>query len=168
MTRDWLVRLGVLLAAIALGAWVVTHTEWVEEETPMPARGAAAEDPNYALALLVRSFAYALLFGAEDFLLWLTPGAMYGVAAGAAMATIAAGFSAPVRTALAGLALMAATAIVNLAPENPYLAMFLAEWRQGHFLNFTGLTRVVSALWPFAALTWLLSLAGNRDRSRID
>jgi VanZ family protein len=121
-----------------------------------------------AFALLVRSFAYALLFGAEDFLLWVTPGAMYGVAAGAAMAAIAAGFSTPVRTALAGLALMAATAIVNLAPENPYLAMFLAEWRQGHFLNFTGLTRVVSALWPFAALAWLLALAGNRDRSRSD
>jgi len=121
-----------------------------------------------AFALLVRSFAYALLFGAEDFLLWVTPGALYGVAAGAAMASIAAGFSAPVRTALAGLALMAATAIVNLAPENPYLAMFLAEWRQGHFLNFTGLTRVVSALWPFAALAWLLSLAGNRDRLRGD
>ena len=34
----------------------------------------------------MRSFAYALLFGTEDFLLWLTPGATYGVAAGAAMA----------------------------------------------------------------------------------
>jgi VanZ family protein len=116
-----------------------------------------------AVALLVRSFAYGLLFGPAESLLWLTPGAMYGVAAGAAIAAIAAGFSAPVRTALAGLALMAATAVVNLAPENPYLAMFLAEWRQGHFLNFTGLTRVVSGLWPFATLAWLL--AGNRPRS---
>lgn len=119
-----------------------------------------------AFALLVRSFAHGVLFGAEDALLWLTPGAMYGVAAGAAVAAIAAGFSPPVRTALAGLSLMTATVVVNLAPENPYLAMFLAEWRQGHFLNFTGLTRVVSALWPFAALAWLLTLAGSRDRSR--
>jgi len=119
-----------------------------------------------ALALLVRCLAYGLLFGADDILLWLTPGAMYGAAAGAAIAAIAAGFSVPVRTALAGLSLMAATAIVNLAPENPYLAMFLAEWRQGHFLNLTGLTRVVSAFWPFAALAWLLALTGSRDRPR--
>ena len=35
-------------------------------------------------------------------------------------------------------------------------------------LATTGLTRVVSALWPFAALAWLLGLAGNRARSRSD
>jgi len=115
-----------------------------------------------AMALLTRSFAYGLLFSSEDILLWATPGALFGVAFGVLTAVIAAAFPLPVRIAVAGLALMVATAIVNLAPENPYLTVFLAEWRQGHFLNFTGLTRVVSALWPFATLAWMLSMAGDR------
>jgi len=114
------------------------------------------------MALLMRSFAYGLLFSSEDILLWATPGALFGVAVGALTAIIAAAFPQPARIALVGLALMVATAVVNLAPENPYLTVFLAEWRQGHFLNFTGLTRVVSALWPFAAMAYLLSLAGDR------
>jgi hypothetical protein len=54
---------------------------------------------------------------------------------------------------------MAGTALVNLAPENPYLAHSLAVWWQGHFFNFNGLTRTVSALWPFAALVFLLAMA---------
>ena len=51
---------------------------------------------------------------------------------------------------------MAATVLVNLAPPNPYSAAALATWRQGHFLNFNGLTRLVSILWPFLTLPFLL------------
>jgi hypothetical protein len=65
---------------------------------------------------------------------------------------------------LAALLLMAATVLVNLAPPNPYLAASLKVWQQGHFLNFNGLTRLVSALWPFAALGYLMYLAGRRPR----
>jgi hypothetical protein len=35
-------------------------------------------------------------------------------------------------------------------------------WQQGHFLNFNGLTRLVSALWPFIALGYLIYLASRR------
>ena len=56
MTRTWLVRLGIVAAIAALFALVVSRTEWVDEEQPRPARGAAAEDGNYALAQLVRHF----------------------------------------------------------------------------------------------------------------
>ena len=56
------------------------------------------------------------------------------------------------RLALAAVLLMAATGLVNLAPPNPYFADTLRVWAQGHFLNFNGLTRLVSAAWPFAAL----------------
>jgi len=65
------------------------------------------------------------------------------------------------RIVLAGLALMAATVLVNLAPENPYSAAALAAWRQGHFFNFNGLTRLTAALWPFVALPYLM-LLGRR------
>jgi hypothetical protein len=57
---------------------------------------------------------------------------------------------------------MAATVLVNLAPPNPYLADSLKVWQQGHFLNFNGLTRLVSALWPFVALGYLIYLASRR------
>ena len=57
---------------------------------------------------------------------------------------------------LAALALMAGAILVNLAPPNPYSAAALAVWRQGHFLNFNGLTRWVATLWPFLTLPFLL------------
>ena len=60
--------------------------------------------------------------------------------------------------------MMMATVLVNLAPENPYLAETLRVWRQGHFLNFNGLTRVVASAWPFAALGYLIYLAARRGR----
>jgi hypothetical protein len=56
---------------------------------------------------------------------------------------------------------MAGTVLVNLAPTNPYSAAALAAWRQGHFLNFNGLTRLVASFWPFIALPYLL-LLGRR------
>ena len=117
-----------------------------------------------ASGLLVRTFAYGLLFSAQEILLWVTPGALFGTAAGALLAILAAGLPRPARLALTGLALMLAAAVVNFAPENPYFAAFLAEWRQGHFLNFNGLTRLVSAAWPFAALAYLMSLANDRSQ----
>ena len=63
------------------------------------------------------------------------------------------------RMALAGMLLMAATVLVNLAPENPYFADALQHWPQGYFLNFNGVTHLVSLLWPFATLFYLMLLA---------
>ena len=63
---------------------------------------------------------------------------------------------APTRIALAGMALLAGTVLVNLTPINPYSEAALAAWRQGHFLNFNGLTRWVASLWPFVALPYLM------------
>ena len=42
------------------------------------------------------------------------------------------------------------------------LAASLKVWQQGHFLNFIGLTRLVSALWAFAALAYLIYFAARR------
>ncbi len=68
------------------------------------------------------------------------------------------------RLGLAAVLIMAATVLVNLAPPNPYLAASLKVWEQGHFLNFNGLTRLVSVLWPFAAIGYLIFLASRRSR----
>jgi VanZ family protein len=117
-----------------------------------------------AAALVVRTAAFAILMRAENVLTWLTHGAQIGLAAGAVLALLAVALPRGLRLILAALLLMAATVLVNLAPPNPYLAASLKVWQQGHFLNFNGLTRLVSALWPFAALGYLMYLAGRRPR----
>ena len=67
---------------------------------------------------------------------------------------------------LALVALLAGTALVNLAPFNPYSQAALATWQQGHFLNFNGLTRLVASLWPLLALPFLVLVpARNGYRS---
>jgi VanZ family protein len=114
-------------------------------------------------ACLVRSAAFAALFRPADMFAWLTPGALWGALIGLALALAGMFLSRRTAIALAGVLLMAATVLVNVAPENPYLANSLQVWRQGHFLNFNGLTRLVSTLWPFAALVYLLVVAGRRD-----
>jgi VanZ family protein len=113
-------------------------------------------------ALITKTAAFAIIMRAEDVLAWLTPGAQYGLAAGIALAMAAVSLPRTARLALAAVLLMAATVLVNLAPPNPYLAATLKVWQQGHFLNFNGLTRVVSVAWPFAALGYLIVLAARR------
>jgi len=115
-------------------------------------------------AFLFRTFAFGALFSAQDMLAWITPGAVFGVAAGTLVSIIASALPQAGRLALSALALMAATALVNIAPGNPYLSASLALWKQGHFLNFNGLTRIVSAVWPFCALVCLILLAADHGR----
>lgn len=117
-------------------------------------------------AFLVRTAAFGTLINPQDMFVWITPGAAFGVAAGTLIAVIACALPLPGRLALSALALMAATALVNFAPGNPYLTASLAVWRQGHFLNFNGLTRIVSAIWPFCVLPYLMLIAGERNRHR--
>ncbi|MDT3737221.1 MAG: VanZ family protein [Denitratisoma sp.] len=116
-----------------------------------------------AAALAVKAFASMLLVSAAQFAHWITPGNMAGLAMGAG-ALLAATWLPPLaQRMLAALALLFATALVNLAPENPYLTASLAVWQQGHFLNFNGLTKLVSSLWPFAALPYLMLPRPRQD-----
>jgi hypothetical protein len=115
-----------------------------------------------AIALIVKALAFAILMRAHNIFVWLTPGAQQGLAAGVLIGLAAMTLSRVARLAIAAVLVMAATVLVNLAPPNPYLAATLKLWQQGHFLNFNGLTRVVSALWAFAALGYLIYLAARR------
>jgi VanZ family protein len=117
-----------------------------------------------AAALVVRTAAFAIVMRAENVLTWLTLGAQIGLAAGVVVVLLAVALPRGLRLILAALLIMAATVLVNLAPPNPYLSASLKVWQQGHFLNFNGLTRLVSSLWPFAALGYLMVLAGSRPR----
>jgi hypothetical protein len=106
-----------------------------------------------------------LLSSTADALSWLTPGAASGALAGIALSLLAALLPRNLRLMVAALALMAATVVVNLAPPNPYHAATLSVWRQGHFLNFNGLTRWLSMAWPFAAMAWIILSSGARQGS---
>ena len=125
-----------------------------------PVRGMAAA--VVLAALVVRTAAFAILMRAENVFAWLTHGAQIGLAVGIAVAAGAVALPRTARLALAAVLLMAATVLVNLSPPNPYLAASLKVWQQGHFLNFNGLTRLVTALWPFMAIGYLIYLASRR------
>ncbi len=113
-------------------------------------------------ALAVKTAAVAILMRAESVFTWLTQGAQLGLVIGIAIALAAVALPRTARLVLAAVLLMVATVLVNLAPPNPYLAASLKVWQQGHFLNFNGLTRLVSVAWPFIALGYLIYLASKR------
>jgi len=113
-----------------------------------------------AAAVVIKSMGFA--FMRDSAFVWLTPGAQEGLIAGLAIALAAVALPRTARLVLAAVLIMAATVLVNLAPPNPYFTDTLRVWRQGHFLNFNGLTRLVSAAWPFIALGHLIYLASRR------
>jgi VanZ family protein len=115
----------------------------------------------FAAALLIRTLAAAMLVGPESALVWLTPGAGAGFLLGGA-ALILTRLSFRIRVAVTGAVLLVGVVLVNLAPFNPYSVVALAVRRQGHFLNFNGLTRLTASLWPFLALLYLILLGRSR------
>lgn len=108
------------------------------------------------LALTINTLAAAILVSPADALAWLTPGARLGLLVGFVVLLPLMALPALPRTMIAILCLVTGMVLVNLAPHNPYSVAALAVWRQGHFLNFNGLTRLVSTLWPFLTLPFLL------------
>jgi len=112
-------------------------------------------------ALIMRALGAAVLIGPREAMAWLTPGAGLGLTVGATLLAVLLFLPATWRIAVAGMALMAGAVLVNLAPANPYSIAALATWRQGHFLNFNGLTRLTASLWPFLTLPYLM-LLGRR------
>ena len=96
------------------------------------------------------------LFGEAARWAALTPGGLTGLVVGVAL--LLPLLYAPVswQLPLATTCLMTATVLVNLMPINPYSPTALTVWRQGHFLNFNGLTRLIAALWPYLTLLFLV------------
>jgi VanZ family protein len=115
-----------------------------------------------AAALMAKSFAFLLMMNGFAGFAWATEGSLMGFAVGLALWLIASVLPAHWRRVPAVLAMMVAATLVNLAPENPYLVNTFQVWNPGQFLNFHGLTRLTSNLWPFLALPWLIMLRRER------
>ena len=109
----------------------------------------------------MKTAAFAILMRAENVLAWLTPGAQIGLAVGLAVALAAVALPRAAAPALRGGAASWRPPCSSTSRRPiPISRASLKVWQQGHFLNFNGLTRLVSALWPFAALGYLMFLAG--------
>ena len=126
------------------------------------ARGRLTVPILLVAGLVAKSFAFELIMNGHDGLAWATEGSLAGLGAGVGLWLPASLLPHRWRQALATLALLFAAIVVNLAPENPYLENTFQVWNPGEFLNFHGLTRLTSNLWPFLALPWLILLRGER------
>ncbi|MEO8079276.1 MAG: VanZ family protein [Caldimonas sp.] len=105
----------------------------------------------------------ALNFGPSHALAWTTPQVLEGIGVGAGAAAM---LSVVPRRVVAGLGLIAFTALVMLvaqAPADPYYAQSLSAWEQGRFIRFHGAAQWVGWLWPYAGLTYLLARLAARE-----
>jgi hypothetical protein len=114
-----------------------------------------------SLALAAKSLSLASLFSPQHVWMWQTPGALRGLAIGGVALVLAVWLPGAVRTMLIAVAVTFATVVVNLSPANPYYEVSVFEWNQGRFLNFNGLTRMVSVAWPALALAYVLFVAAR-------
>jgi hypothetical protein len=106
-------------------------------------------------AFALKTMASAALFIPGNPALWLTPGSLWGFAAGLAVWLAMAAAPQAVQIAGATFFLLSGAIVVNLAPENPYLVAALKVWQHGHYATFNGMTQLLSASWSFLALAFL-------------
>ncbi|MDP2793112.1 MAG: VanZ family protein [Sulfurisoma sp.] len=141
-------------------ATVCAHTVAIGLLAGRIARGArhAVALGLIAAGLIVKTLALTLLLQGAQGLAWATPGSLSGLAVGVLILLAVSPAPTFPRQALAALALLFATVLVNLAPDNPYLINTQQVWVAGQFLNFNGATRLASSLWPFLVLPWLFLL----------
>jgi len=121
-----------------------------------------------ALGCASTTLSTALNFGPAHAWAWTTPQVLQGVGIGAVAAAM---LSTVPRRVVAGLGLIAFTALAMLvarAPADPYFAQSLNAWEQGRFIRFHGAAQWVGWLWPYAGLAYLLSRLAARDGSRAE
>lgn len=124
------------------------------------------------LGLLIRTVASWVLLNHlpvyGDTARWaaLSPGGLQGLGVGLALVLPLLYLPTSWQMPLAAMCLMTATVLVNLMPINPYSLTALTIWRQGHFLNFNGLTRLIAALWPYLTLLFLVWADRQRPSDR--
>ncbi len=107
-----------------------------------------------AAAMLIKTAASAGLLGQDKALAWLSAGAQGGLVAGVIALALVGWTTRRTRLWLTIAAIVAATALYNLASPNAYYLSMRAGWNQGMWVNFHGLLRGMATIWPFAALAW--------------
>lgn len=108
-----------------------------------------------ALGLLLKSLAGSLFLVPADVWSWASPGAWRGLLMGVLLLLMVWRLPAWALHAAACVALLVATALVNLAPINPFDMASMHSLKVGHYTNLSGLTRVLASIWPYLALFYL-------------
>lgn len=122
-----------------------------------------------AVACAARTLSQAILFPPEHLWSWLTPGAQRGLAIGAVLLALTVALPRPMRLVLIAITVTFATLTVNFAPPNPYYLATVQDLNPGRFLNFNGLTQLVSSAWPFLVALYLpFALAGDARNARAE
>ena len=106
-------------------------------------------------ALALKTLAANLLFTSGDSTLWVAPGAKWGLLLGGILWALLVRAPLSLQIAAATTFIALAMALVNAAPQNPYLDAALRVSRYGHYLSLIDLTNVVSGVWPLAAIAFL-------------
>lgn len=115
------------------------------------------------LTVIIKIVFTALQFGSEFSLLWLTAGALWGMALGSILLKWALTLAGITKFWLAIIFLLSATLAINLLPDNPYFLLTLRHWNQGRLLHFNELMQWVSVVWLPLALFWAV-----RNRSALN
>jgi VanZ family protein len=115
-------------------------------------------------ALVLKTAAAAFILRAASPWQWLTPGLLTGFAAAVMLTLVLSRLPPRGRVVAALLSTLAALALVNSLPENPYRAapLHLLPGRAGHLLSFSNMARALSELWPLLATAMLLTLLPGR------
>lgn len=108
-----------------------------------------------SLAALIKLVASGVLLGWDRIGGLLTAGAQAGVVLGLLVLLPLATASQRTLRRLAAGGITLALVMANIAPENEYQMLFRTLWDGSRWLNFVGLSTLVAAIWPLAALLWL-------------
>jgi len=118
-----------------------------------------------AITLLIKTGVNALQTSGDPFD-WLTEGASAGLLLGIAMLLLSLRLPHAARAALAFSALLLSLLLVNLLPLNPYWAGVQVGWREGAYRHLNDLAQWLAAVWPYAAMAWMLGSAENAVLAR--
>ncbi|MGC3962030.1 MAG: VanZ family protein [Rhodocyclaceae bacterium] len=153
----------VVLEAAVVAAQMLAVGLVIRRTMREPAVGVLAV--VFVIGLCVKMIATSAFVRPPVPLEWASPGALRGIAVGFALLALTWRLPNWAQHTLASVSLLCATALVNLAPENPFDWDNLSLIQQGNFLNFHGLTTVAASSWPFFALAYLTAQGALASRS---
>ncbi len=104
----------------------------------------------------------ALNFGPAHAFAWTTERALQAFLVGNGVALLLSLVPGRVAAGFGLIVLTAQVMLVAQAPADPYFAQSLQGWEQGRFIRFHGGAQWVGWLWPYAALTYLLTRLAAR------
>ncbi|WP_051304614.1 VanZ family protein [Chitinilyticum litopenaei] len=113
------------------------------------------------VGLLVKLAFAGMLLKPAMFFAWLNSMVVVGALLGAALLLVLWRLQRRWRAVLGLLALLAANVVSWLWPLTPqWTAMLpLFRWQYGHLQHFNGLSAIISDLWPYGAMLFLLAIA---------